>query len=340
MQRQRWQQQPVAELKGCQPLRCLPKKWFPPFGLDKLKKVIEAESSRTYPLLMLKEHEKYEDTYAQWGGPTYVVLTRDPRNLRVILSRKFKDFEIGSGRNGCVGPLLGDGIFTQDGPKWEHSRKLLAPLIQRSTLPDLGLVEKDFQRLLAKITPKDTAPDNRARHWCVNLKEALFELSLEIMTEFLLGDPHRIKNKETNAADWAGSFAKEFNTAFRWISKRERLKGFYWMIDGREFRDSCRAAQRMIKTIVNQCSQAFEIDGLSLNDEYVALAALLQEETDTGMVRDQFVNLLLAGRDTTGSLLSWVFYALSREPELFKEMKAEMTETLSSNKYGIQPKAT
>ena len=71
-------------------MKCLPSKWFPPFGLDKLAKVIRAEKSKTYPLLMLEDHELYGDTYAQWGGPVYTIITRDPRNLREFLSRQFK----------------------------------------------------------------------------------------------------------------------------------------------------------------------------------------------------------------------------------------------------------
>jgi len=67
----------------------LPNKWFPPFGLDKLAKVIQAEKTKTYPLLMLTEHEKYGDTYAQWGGTIYTVITRDPENIRAMLSTDF-----------------------------------------------------------------------------------------------------------------------------------------------------------------------------------------------------------------------------------------------------------
>lgn len=39
---------------------------------------------------MLSDHEKYGDTYAQWGGPMYTVITRDTSNIRAILSGHFK----------------------------------------------------------------------------------------------------------------------------------------------------------------------------------------------------------------------------------------------------------
>ena len=80
----------IIEREGCQPLRCLPNKWFPPFGLDKLRNVIQAEATKTYPLLMLRDHEKFGDTYAQWGESMYTIITRDTLNIRAVLSGQFK----------------------------------------------------------------------------------------------------------------------------------------------------------------------------------------------------------------------------------------------------------
>lgn len=71
-------------------MRCLPNKWFPPFGLDKLRNVLQAEATKTYPMLMLRDHEKYGDTYAQWGGSVYTVITRDTSNIRELLSGQFE----------------------------------------------------------------------------------------------------------------------------------------------------------------------------------------------------------------------------------------------------------
>lgn len=41
-------------------------------------------------MLMLRDHEKYDDTYAQWGGPVYTVITRDTSNIRELLSGQFE----------------------------------------------------------------------------------------------------------------------------------------------------------------------------------------------------------------------------------------------------------
>ena len=47
--------------------------------------------------------------------------TMDPENIKAILATKFEDFGVGP-RLDFFGPLLGNGIFTSDGPHWERSR--------------------------------------------------------------------------------------------------------------------------------------------------------------------------------------------------------------------------
>jgi hypothetical protein len=124
----------------------------------------------------------------------------------------------------------------------------LAPLIQKPTLPDLNLIERHFQKLLKNITMASKPQEN-----CVNLKDILFDLSLGLTTEFLLGQPSMssIKDKNLKPSVWADDLTKELNTAFKWIAKRERLKNFYWMIDSKEFRASCKAARQLVGEIID-----------------------------------------------------------------------------------------
>ena len=335
-------------------MKCLPNPWLRPFGLgplglDKLWKVQAAEKSKRYPLLMLGDHDRYGDTYAQWGSLFYVVLTRDPRNLRAILSKNFKgrfgpyfsterftsvlmpipDYDIGIVRRGCVAPLLGDSIFTQDGPRWEQSRRQLAPLLQRSNVLDLEIVEKHFERLLSRISLSPNASGDEASSGNVNLKDALFDLSLNIAIEFLLGDPTNVsfEEKAGESLHWSKPFADELNTAFHWVSKRERLKFFYWIVDGREFRRSCRICRDMTEYAIRKLLDNLKNEDIGKGSN-AALAPLLRDSIDVEAIRDTFLTLLLAGRDTTGSLLCWIFYALSREPDIFTLLKSETEELL------------
>jgi cytochrome P450 len=49
---------------------------------------------------------------------------------------------------------------------------------------------------------------------------------------------------------------------------------------------------------------------------------------DRKVLRDQLVSILLAGRDTTASTLSFTFYELARHPEVFQKLRAEIIDTV------------
>lgn len=49
------------------------------------------------------------------------IVTIEPENIKAVLATQFNDFGIGT-RNRAMGALLGNGIFSTDGSRWEHSR--------------------------------------------------------------------------------------------------------------------------------------------------------------------------------------------------------------------------
>ncbi|KAK5118161.1 hypothetical protein LTR85_008141 [Meristemomyces frigidus] len=161
----------------------------------------------------------------------------------------------------------------------------------------------------------------------VNIKEHLLDLSLRLTTEFLLGEEADATATAWEEDRWTNRFAEQFNTAFRWIAKRERLKSFYWMIDGFEFRRACSAARGLVDEAVCRSMEALKMRTAS-TETYVALESLLRQEPDPDIIRDQFMNLLLAGRDTSGYLLCWIFYALSREPDLVLTLRKEIEDAI------------
>jgi cytochrome P450 len=61
---------------------------------------------------------------------------------------------------------------------------------------------------------------------------------------------------------------------------------------------------------------------------YTFLHALAAFTRDRKVLRDQLVAILLAGRDTTASTLSWTFYELARHPEVVKKLREEIVDSV------------
>ena len=60
------------------------------------------------------------------------------------------------------------------------------------------------------------------------------------------------------------------------------------------------------------------------SSRYVFLDELILQTTDKVQIRSELLNILLAGRDTTASLLSNVWFELSKRPDIYAKLRAEI----------------
>ena len=88
-----------------------------------------------------------------------------------------KDFNFGLRRQ-ILFPLLGDGIFTQEGASWKHSRDLLRPQFAKQQYRDMDIFRPHVDNLLDHI---------RANEGEIDLQPLFFNLTLDTTTELLFG---------------------------------------------------------------------------------------------------------------------------------------------------------
>ena len=67
------------------------------------------------------------------------------------------------------------------------------------------------------------------------------------------------------------------------------------------------------------------------NKPYTFLHALVASSRSPTWLRDQIVAVLLAGRDTTASTLSWLFFELAQRPDVVQKLRAEVLATVGSD---------
>ena len=141
----------------------------------------------------------------------------------------------------------------------------------------------------------------------IDLQPLFFRFTLATTTFLLFG---RAKDADIGTFDRhetriepAVSFAEAFDEAQDFLAQRGRLGGLYWIIDSFRFRKACRLVHSYIDTAVLAALSAAE--GKQLTDKCTLLGSLIEETQDRRTLRDQCLNVLLAGRDTTACLLSW-----------------------------------
>ncbi|PGH29033.1 hypothetical protein GX50_08220 [[Emmonsia] crescens] len=293
------------------------KNWWP-LGIDRLVQIWTADSEQRLMELFAFHFSDVGNTLEQKFLGTSAFGTIDPKNLEAMMSSKVKNFSFGLRRN-IFFPLLGDGIFTQDGQAWKHSRELLRPQFTRQQYQGLDIFRSHVDDFLLHI------PHN-GEH--IDLQPLFFRLTLDTTTEFLFGKS--VNSLKEIDASKGNNFADEFDIAQNYVVQRFRLLDLYWLIGGPKFRRSCASVHRFIDQIIEARNEHKQVD-MENCGRYVFFDAIAQDSKDMKSLRAQLINVLLAGRDTTACLLSWVFYRLARHPNVLARLNAEIASTVGYN---------
>ncbi|KAI9785321.1 MAG: hypothetical protein M1839_000338 [Geoglossum umbratile] len=326
-----------ARANGCvPPTAYLPSSLFLPFGLDKLINVLRSDAAKRFPPFMLAEFETHGHTYTQHAAGTFVVLTREPENIQALLGTRFRDFDLGGDRRGNFSALAGQGVFTQEGEAWAQSRALLRPQFAKAHIADLSSLELHVQRFISRAE-SDVAGTSAS----VDFQALFFSLTLDSSTEFLFGKSISALEREKIQDTGSGSLGPvdAFNTVLKWLAKRGRLGDFYWLAGGKQWRDCVRVLHRFVDELVQQALALRTTQGNADAgvEHKVFLNALLEQVQDVAAVRNHLLAILIAGRDTTASLLGWIFYLLARDTRVLGKLKGEIVGVLGEGNEMSEP---
>jgi len=195
-------------------------------------------------------------------------------------------------RRSITFPMFGDGIFNQEGSVWKASRNMLRPQLHHKAYEDLKIFRSAVEDLIHAI-------EENARNGVVDLQSLFFRLTLDTTTAFLFGES--VKSLVTPEAAGEQTFASAFNAGQKWVTKRFRLAGLYWLINGEEWTQACKDVHKFADQIIDR-NLAKDVQNEA---ERGFINAVAEHSPSRDALRGQIINLLFAGRDTTASLLSW-----------------------------------
>jgi len=202
------------------------------------------------------------------------------------------DYGFGA-RASVFAPLIGKGIFTQEGAAWKHSRELLRKQFVQAQYRDLDHFREHLDNLIARI------PDTGI----VDLQPLFFSLTLDTDTALLFGRSVHSLRETVDEDDAGKNFAKDFNTAQAGLAKRFRLTPFHSLYNPPAFRKACKNVHAFVERYISD--RQSDIARGDKDGPTWFMDQVLEESSDKNAARDQLLNVLLAGRDTTACCLSW-----------------------------------
>jgi cytochrome P450 len=251
--------------------------------------------------------------FLRW--PTYMIF--HPDDVRHVLQENNRNYNKDTYITTYLKPLLGQGLFTNDGPSWLRQRRLMQPAFHRKQLIGFGALMTS-----AATAMLERWEDFARRDQPLDIAAEMMRLTLRIVGQALFS---------IDLSDEADKVGQAFTTWSR-LFAHYAYNPFPPLGVPTPRNRRMRQAIRMLDVVV----QDIVTERRRQRSERVDLLAMLQaaRDEDTGQqmsdrqVRDEVMTLLLAGHETTSNALSWTWYLLSEYPEVAAQLRAELSQAL------------
>ncbi|XP_047058224.1 alkane hydroxylase MAH1-like [Lolium rigidum] len=277
------------------------------------------------------------------GSPIDVLVTANPEDVAYIFTANFGNYPKGE-EFAVLFDVLGDGIFNADGESWAFQRRKAHALLS----------DGNFRATVAASTARKL--DNGlvplldgfvSAGAVVDMQDVLMRLTFDLTAMFVFGvDPGCL------AADFPRvPFAAAMDdaeevlfyrhvTPIAWLRVQTYLNiGHHKkMNQARQVLDASIAefvSLRRERAAGANAAGGETNDGADLLTLYLACQAEVGKEGAEfdRFLRDTTLNLMIAGRDTTSSALTWFFWLISNHPNVEEKILAELHEHPSSGQH-------
>jgi len=236
-----------------------------------------------------------------------------------------------------MGPLLGNGIFNTDGAPWKFHRSMSRPFFAKEKIQHFQIFDRHAGDVIGQIK------DRLRQGVPVDIQDAASRFSLDCATEFLFGTDvcslsaglryppgHRFSAQAQSHP--SNLFAEAFRGAQEAVARRFHYGSFwplieFWRneVDTRmgvigEFVDPIIAAALRNKREEKIVPDTEEGDTL--------LQYLVRQTDDHKFIKDETINIMIAGRDTMASTLTFAIAMLADNPHVLRKLREEILSVL------------
>lgn len=225
--------------------------------------------------------------------------------------------------------LLGNGLPMNEGESWLRQRRLMQPAFHRRRLARfVGTMVEEAEETLGSW--EGAASDGRA----VDVGREMTLLTQRIIVKTMFGSDVGARGERIARAFDAGMRGIEFRSQLPlWVSRlplpvNRRFEGALATLD-----------EEVHRIIGERQRERTEGGGEGRDDLLGMLLEARDEETGEGMddrqVRDEVMNIYLAGHETTAVLLTWLWYLLSKNPEAARKVREEALDVAGDHPPGL-----
>eukprot|EP01065_Artemidia_motanka_P009504 TRINITY_DN1486_c0_g1_i1.p1 TRINITY_DN1486_c0_g1~~TRINITY_DN1486_c0_g1_i1.p1 ORF type:complete len:493 (+),score=205.72 TRINITY_DN1486_c0_g1_i1:102-1580(+) len=253
------------------------------------------------------------------------IVVSSPENVKHVMNTKFETcYVLGETRRSVFHTMLGDGIFNSDGEKWKTHRRGASHLFSARRLRHfMTTVFKSNAEVL-----KDILAQRVGKEEPVDIQSLFYRYTFDSFMALAFG-----REAKTLSGDVEGlACQRNFDRAS--VLTNLRFTDLFWQVKQalnvgteRELGACMAAVDRYVYAGIDGREDAVDEENADLLTLFVEeCAASGQQYTDEDL-RDLVVNFVLAGRDTTAAVSTWMIWELSRHPDVRKRCEDEVKAT-------------
>ncbi|TFK72864.1 cytochrome P450 monooxygenase pc-3 [Pluteus cervinus] len=272
-----------------------------------------------------------------------LIFTMEPAYIKAILATQFENFQKGPMFIKNFRPVLGNGIFNADSDMWKFHRALTRPFFTRDRITDFETFERHADKAISitRTRLREGQP--------IDFQDLIGRFTLDTASSFLLGKemnslslplPYPTSNysrlpPNANPHPHADSFNESLSLAQKVSSGRQILGGAWPLVEMWEdkLEDPMAVIHNFIEPVIQEAMERKqggfekgEAECLTMLDE------LVRQTDDQTLIRDETINMLVAGKDTTSCTLTFATYMLSEHPHVMTRLRQEVLDTVGPDR--------
>lgn len=270
------------------------------------------------PLQLLSELPRYGELVRLRFGPFRVFVANSPEVIHDVLVSNASAYLKTATIKSVMQPLLGNGIFVNDGDSWKKQRKLVSPAFHHKRVASYADLMVRYAEDLA-----DTWRDGAE----IDLDAHMTDYTMHVVSKALFDAEMSGEEAELRHVidEILTVVDKRLMTLFptpMWLPTPEI----------RRYKAAIARLDELIYRLIED--RRAGKTGKTIDDKGDALSMLMLSQDDDGsqmsdkQVRDEVMTLFGAGHETTSRALTWTWYLLSQHPQVEARFHDELRAVL------------
>ncbi|KAF5344627.1 hypothetical protein D9757_013906 [Collybiopsis confluens] len=217
------------------------------------------------------------------------------------------------------------------GERWKFHRNMTRPFFNKNRISDFDNFERHSEDTISAIKHDWHKATRLTSRYSIfpRSQDVIARFTLDSATEFLFG-------QDVGSLGAKLAVSSKFKPSKRSVYHEPSFKCLRACVHARPGPDSVRKVDEFVQPILEDRQKQILAMAASekANDDgegETFLDHLIKYTEDKQIIKDELVNILVAGRDTTASTLTFCIYVLSERPDLTARLRQEVLEKVGAN---------